>query len=334
MERRIGFDTLKLFERTYQMKDIIILLCIIVPLKLNAQSFTPYSQFHINKVLYNPAAVGSEDQIRASMFVRKEWSTFPGTPHNNLLLADLPVNLNRMGIGIRVGNESIVASNIWDAHLMYAYKINLAKGKLSFGMNVGFQRYQFDPNKIAIQDEDDVLLSSKHNAVYPNLGFGMLFMKNRFFIGASALSVLKHPDNSFLAESTNSFVNRNFILNTSNTWKTSRDTKLEATILASYNFQKNPLICASFIGNYREKIYVGTNVRSNKSMAIILGIKLDKVASAFENMCLGYSYDVNFSSLNRYLNNTHEVTLNISFDKPKSIPKERQKPVEISPYDL
>ncbi len=109
---------------------------------------------------------------------------------------------------------------------------------------------------------------------------------------------------------------------------------METALLASWNLKKAPLLCASFIGNYKEKLYVGTNLRSNRSLAIIFGIKLDKIASAFENMCLGYSYDVNFSSLNKYLNNTHEITLNISLDKPKSLPKERQKPVEISPYDL
>ena len=67
---------------------------------------------------------------------------------------------------------------------------------------------------------------------------------------------------------------------------------------------------------------------------MILNLRLSKISAGLENLALGYSYDINFSSSNKYLNNTHEVSINMSLEKPKSIRKQRQKPVEISPYDL
>ncbi len=313
---------------------ISLLLSILVQVAAGGQSFIHFSQFQLNKALYNPAAAGMDNTVNATLFVRKEWTSFPAAPQGNVLIADMPINYDRMGIGIRIGQQSIVANNNWEGHIMYSYKINFGKGRLAFGMNAGFQQYQFNSSKLAILDEDDILLSSKQNALYPDLGVGLFYAQNKFSLGFSSLGLISHPDNSFNIEASKAFISKNFILTTSKTWTLGNSLELESALLANYILNFNAFASISFIANYKRELFFGANMKSNKSAAVIMGLKLDKLSASLENVCLGYSYDINFSPLNKYLNNTHEITLNMRFDKPKSVKKQKQKPEEISPYNL
>ncbi|MBC7388167.1 MAG: PorP/SprF family type IX secretion system membrane protein [Opitutaceae bacterium] len=313
---------------------VLIVLSFLTHIASLGQFVVNYSQFQLNKALYNPAAAGINNTVNTTLFNRREWTSFPGTPQSNVLIGDMPINYERMGIGIRIGQQSIVANNNWEGHILYSYKINMGKGRLAFGMNVGLQQYQFNSSKLAILDDDDILLSSKQNALYPDLGCGLFYVKNRFSLGLSALGLLKHPNNSFNIENTKSYNSKNITLITSKIWILGSSLELESALLANYMLNYNPFVSCSFVANYKKELYVGGNFKSNKSAAVILGIKLDKLSASLENVCLGYSYDLNFSALNKYLNNTHEITLNLNFDKPKSVKKAKQKPEEISPYNL
>ena len=210
----------------------------------------------------------------------------------------------------------------------------MGKGKLAFGMNAGLQQFQFNASKLAILDDDDILLSSNQNTIYPDLGCGLFYVKNKFSVGFSALGLINHPKNSFNIENTKSFNSKNFVLTTSKYWSLGNLWELESALLANYMLNYKPFASGSFIANYKKELFFGASMKSNNSTAVILGIKLDKLSASLENVCLGYSYDFNFSPLNKYLNNTHEITLSLHFDKPKSIKKQKQKPEEISPYNL
>ena len=298
------------------------------------QNAIHYSQFHQNKTLYNPAAVGIGDKVNLTFLGRKQWASFPGSPQYNVFLGDISVNHDRMGLGIRLSQQSIVANKNWEAHLMYAYKINLRKGKMAFGVNAGAMQYQFVQSLVAVKEEDDILLASKQNQLYPDLAFGLAYSKNEFFIGFSALGLISHPKNSFNLESNRSFISKTFVLTIDKNWKLSNVWGLQTALLSHYALNERSVSSISLVTNYKKELFMGGNFKSNKSAAIILGLKLDKLSAALENVCLGYSYDLNFSPLSSYLNNTHEISINIKFDKPKSLNKEKQKPEEISPYDL
>lgn len=109
---------------------------------------------------------------------------------------------------------------------------------------------------------------------------------------------------------------------------------LQPSFLAIYVPNIHNLEIANLVLDYKKELYLGSSYRSNKSMVFMLAVRLNKISTVLENLRVGYSYDLNLSSLNSYLQNTHEITLSLFFDPPKNLKKESQKPSEISPYDL
>lgn len=299
------------------------------------QDNIPFSQNYVNKVLINPAVVGLQDQIQVAVFARKEWTSFPGAPNSNMLVADMPINHNSMGIGLRVFQESILVNDNWYAHLLYSYKINLDKGKLAFGMNVGLAQYNFNVNRLSIKDSDDQLLANKTTGhIQPDLGFGVLYSKKKLLVGFSVANMLKHPNNVFNPEISKGNVKPNYSGLLSQKLDLSMNWELEALFLGNYCNNHGLIGSSAVLLSHKKGFTFGGSYRTSKSAALMLGLRLDRVSAALENCTLGYSYDLNLGETKVYLNNTHEFTLAIKFDKPKSIQKENQKPIEISPYNL
>lgn len=299
-----------------------------------SQPFVPYSQSFSNIALYNPAAAGIQEQINISIFSRREWTTFPGSPTSNMAIADLPINHNRMGIGLRFAQQRVVANDDWQALFMYSYKINLRKGIVSFGIHLGMTQYYFNSSRIAIRDEDDILLSGPSRTYYADFGCGLMYATKTFNIGLASSDLFNHPNNSFHISYTKATIQPNYYLTSSKKWELSTKWGVETTLLAHYEPYKDPFATLSTVASFQMELFIGTNLKSNKTMALLVGINLNKLSTSLEHVRLGYSYDLNFSSLNKYLNNTHEVTLTLKFDKPRSVRSEKEKPSEISPYDL
>ena len=311
------------------------LLTVFCPFFVFAQDNIPFSQNYVNKILINPAAVGLQEQIQVGLFSRREWTSFPGAPNSNMLVADMPINHNSMGIGLRVFQESILVNDNWYAHLLYSYKINLNKGKLAFGMNVGLVQYNFNVNRLAIKDSDDQLLANTTTGrIQPDLGFGVLYSKKKMLVGFSVANMLKHPNNVFNPEISRGNVKPNYSGLVSQKIDLSTAWELEALFLGNYWNNQHIVGSSTVLLTYKKGFTFGGSYRTSKSAALMLGLRLERVSAALENCTLGYSYDLNLGETSVYLNNTHEFTLAIKFDKPKNIQTEKQKPKELSPYDL
>jgi len=300
-----------------------------------AQQLGTYSQYYIQNSLYNPAAVGIDEQINLALFVRKEWTSFPGTPSSNLLIGDSPFNHNRMGIGLQLGQESIVATKTWQANISYAYKINLKKGKLSFGAKLGIHQTRFNASDLTIKDEQDKTLTSiQSNSLTPDLGFGFHYMDKSWSAGIAMYNLTSNQFHAFQNSSTDGEYNSSFSLQASKNIPLNQNWGFQPSLLAVYLPKLYNLEIVNLTVDYKKELYLGSSYRSNKSIVFMLAVRLNKISTALENLRVGYSYDLNMSSLNTYLQNTHELTLSLLFDHPKSVKRESQKPAEISPYDL
>lgn len=304
-------------------------------LATSAQQQGIYSQYYIQHSLYNPAAVGNDEQINIALFFRKEWTTFPGTPSSNLLIGDSPFNHGRMGIGLQIGQESVVATKTWLANVSYAYRINLKKGKLAFGAKLGMHQTRFNASELTIKDEQDRTLTTMvTNAITPDLGFGLHYSNKSWHAGIAMYNLTSNQFHAFENTTSAGEYNASFSLQASKNLSLNPNWNLQPSFLAVYIPNIHHLEIGNLTLSYKKELYLGTSYRSNQSMVFMLGVRLNKISSALENLRVGYSYDLNMSTLNVYLQNTHELTLSLLFDHPKSLKRESQKPSEISPYDL
>lgn len=302
---------------------------------LRAQNTLIFSQYYLHKSLFNPAAVGLNEAINLALYARREWTSFPGTPTSNLFIGDMAFNHERMGVGIQLGQESIVATRTWHAAALYSYKINLSKGRLSFGAKLGMHQTHFNVSDLTIKDEQDkVLATSNQTRITPDIGFGLCYLRKKWSIGASAYNLSSNTQSAFISDGGTTRFSTNYSFQSTYLLELNPNWHLEPSVLGIYIPNWSRLGIVTAILDYKNEIYLGSSYRSNKSVAVIIGVRLDKISMALENLRIGYSYDLNFSSLNTYLNNTHEFTLSLVIDKPKNLRKEKQKPVEISPYDL
>jgi len=181
------------------MKNIFSYIIVLFFLNLAhtgiSQQLANTSYFDVTKHYFNPADVGTDNQIRTSLFFRQQWVSFSGAPTTGFLSLQYPFDNLNMSAGLIIDHDQTAAISKTGAQLLYAYKINGLLGeesRLSLGINAGFHQYSFDPQDEVYNDQDDVLLISSFSKAFPSVGFGASFIsstteydENVLFMGVS-----------------------------------------------------------------------------------------------------------------------------------------------------
>ncbi len=301
-----------------------------------AQQDALVSQYMHLPVLFNPASVGAEDKIKAGLLFRRQWVGMNNAPSTNGFVVDMPFNYSRMGLGVNVLQESIVAENKLTFQLCYSYKINLAKGKMAFGMNAGAINYRFDDSKIAIKDADDKVIGNGALAsTQPDFGFGFYYHSAKWQLGISANHLLKHKlgyfdelvANATVTRQVYGFAKRNFKLNEKYTVSTSVLAKIQQPVNVS-QAEANAILV------FKDELWLGAGYRTLKAATFQIGFKMGKVNQSLQDIRLSYNYDLALENPTSSFGPTHEIVLRAFFDKPLKPERIQNKPKAISPLDL
>ncbi len=312
----------------------LLLLCFLSQ-EAQAQPSTTLSQFYMHKAIYNPGATGVNPTIEMAAFSRREWTSFPESPTYNFLIADMPIKHRQMGVGIQLDQESIVATQKRAGNFLYSYKINMGSGTLSFGVKIGVCQTRFNASAISVKDEQDKLLNQNQiNAITPTIGFGIWYAKSNLSAGFAMYDMSESASAALIPSLGQNQTVKSFSGQFNYTFALGGNWNLHFFLLDLYLPEKYNIASATTLLNYKNQLSLGSGYRSNQNLTFLANFKLNKIATALENMELGYSYDVNLSPSANYFGNSHEISLKLSLEKPKNVAHEKQKPQEISPYDL
>lgn len=167
-------------------KNILTLVLSLVGLIGFAQQEPIYTQYGMNQAMFNPAYAGVNNVMSFSLMSRVQWAGLNGAPFTNTLLGSTSFFNNKGGAGIIVQSNSYGVSTNLELFAQAAYKIQLGlNANLSIGIQGGYLSYRNDFTKIPEADLDPVFGTVDANVSEPNVGMGIFFSNQNFYLGFS-----------------------------------------------------------------------------------------------------------------------------------------------------
>jgi type IX secretion system PorP/SprF family membrane protein len=175
------------------MKKLCVLITILLMCsEIKSQQDAQYNLYQFNQMVINPAYAGSKDGLSSVAAVRQQWAGFDGAPRTACMSLHGPISLKNIGLGLTVVNDQMGPRNVLSIYgnVAYIIKIN-SKSSLSFGLNGGYNRYQFRFNKITFESTEAIPaeFASIQNKGTLDINSGLYFKADGFFAGLSATHI-------------------------------------------------------------------------------------------------------------------------------------------------
>jgi type IX secretion system PorP/SprF family membrane protein len=301
------------------MKKPAIILCLfLASISAIAQRDALYSQFMFNRLVINPAYSASRDMLTMTLLNRNQWMGFgDGSPRTLTFSAQSPLQNENVGVGFFVYADK--TGPFTDVGFMgnYAYRVKLGNGKLSMGIQAGFNQVNVNWDELQMREGDDqIILARPKNKLQPDANLGVYYYTNKYFIGFSSKQLFESQYGKVEQEdglSTYATLARHFYGMAGLVTPISEKIMFRPAMMLKYtrNAPMNVDINASFIFN--NIFTLGTSYRTNynavtskNAIVFLLELNLNK------NWRLGYSYDSYLSEMKTHTSGSHEFM--ISYD--------------------
>lgn len=173
----------------FAVKIIVVLALLFSSKQSQAQQDPIYAQYMNNPMLINPAYAGSNSMFNAGIQYRTQWAGLDDNPTTVNFSSNMAVYRNKAGVGLLVTQDKLGDATNTEVNGVFAYRLNLDKTSLSFGMQTGFIQYQNDLSKLRILDPDDAAFTATTETKF-NTGFGIQLKGDRFIAGLSVPRML------------------------------------------------------------------------------------------------------------------------------------------------
>ena len=298
-------DTLKLAIVSFMLLNTML---------TNAQQLPHYAQYKYNMQVLNPAFVGSKSDLNASLLTRQQWMNVEGAPETTTFSVNTRLN-SGFGLGATVVNDQLGLVDNTDVNLDVSYTIPTSEfGRLSLGIKGGTA---FFTNDLAggITVDNEVYASTSGN--YGNLGFGMLYTTEDYYVGLSAQNLFTSPvfelqDDIQTVEGLergNYFLTAGMPIELSKfndiVFSPSAMVKYSPTLPLSVDVNANFI----FNGNFE----AGVSYRLQNSLSAMVAVILN------DKFRIGYAYENYITGLGQNLN-THEIILRIDLNLKRNKP--------------
>ncbi|MBT30961.1 MAG: hypothetical protein CMO01_14980 [Thalassobius sp.] len=272
-----------------------------------------YTQYMFNGLAINPGFTGAHEVISLTAGTRIQWTgTSSEKPVTHTFSAHAPLAIDRGAVGGYVIADKIGNTTRNMVMGSYAYRIPMGLGKLSFGMSAGFTTFQSDP--VDAKDMDDPLNQDIGTVTKPQIGAGLFYYTDRFFLGLSAPNLMKYTIEANGATMPYYEYQRHFFAYSGYVIKMSEDLQFKPNVLFKY-VDGAPMqldLNANFL--FYEKFGIGASYRSLDAFSIIAEFQLPQPFFR-----IGYSYDLTHTELFSQQYGTHEIVLNYRFGIKKNI---------------
>lgn len=173
----------------FQRKIALFLVLLSFFVVGRAQYDTHFTHYWNVENLYNPAAMNRNDKMNIVGSYAMQMAGFYGAPNSMYFGANtvLPYGGGRHSGGVGLHNESIGLFKHKRILLNYAYKFNLKKGWINVGAGAGVIGESFESGDLETTDPNDPAFpTGNENGTVGDISAGMLFVRNNFYLGASA----------------------------------------------------------------------------------------------------------------------------------------------------
>lgn len=301
------------------MKKITLLICILVfATKTKAQQDPQFNMYQFNQMIINPAYAGSRDALSIVGIVRNQWVSFPGAPKTLCLSGHAPILNKNIGVGATITRDEIGPRNTTGIYGNFAYILKLApKVKLSFGLNAGYNRYQFNYDELTFSSSEappPELLNSLTKGTFDMNG-GLFLKGTAFYVGFSAShintpSVYTYSANTIAGASYSYRVKTHLFLTAGYSFIINKDFIFAPTVMIK-QVPENLTADVNLSFFIYKKMWLGVFYRSGFGPGALLQYYITNKFRA------GLSYDTGLSDA-RNLGSSFEVMLGYDFATNKS----------------
>lgn len=274
-----------------------------------AQNDVQYTHHLFNRLAYNPAFAGSQCAPVLNGTYRNQWMGLDKAPTTGRIEFHAPFSNQRSGFGIGLTrDEAAIFSNTY-LDLNYAYRFNVSdEGKLAIGikgqLDNGRANWQ-DTNPLDVGDQ--FLGNDDRTNTRFNVGLGLYYTQNNFYLGLSAPQLMKSSFYDRVGISGDGADYRTYYLMGGFVTDLSSNVKLIPGFLVSYNANAPFEVDLNANLVFMEKLWLGLNYRVGDSIDGLIQYQLS------DRLRAGLSYDFTTTMLNMVSNGTVEVNANYMF---------------------
>ena len=160
-----------------------------------AQQLPQFTQYMYNTISINPAYAGSRETLSIVGLHRSQWVGLEGAPTTQTLSVHTPLRNEKIGLGLSLINDELGYENFSYLYGDFSYAIQTSEeAKLAFGIKAGFTSYSLDPEYRSSQSNDPTIFGIE-DRWSPNVGAGVYWSTNKWYLGLSAPRILKTNQN-------------------------------------------------------------------------------------------------------------------------------------------
>ena len=315
---KTSFIVSRIFFRVY----FIGLFCLFFETGAFSQQAVQFSQYIFNGLILNPAYSGYKESTNAHLIYRTQWTGLNGAPTTTSFTLDGVSKSFNHGFGAEIVQDKLGAQSNLQVDISYAYRLRINEAsRLSFGFSAGITQYKLDGSQLSTYDPSENLTSQTRNTIHPDLGFGLFYATDRYFIGLSATGLLS---NSFQQDPTYFIIQptRYYYLTWGALFEITDQISFKPSLLLKDDL-KGPLnVDFNSFFLFNEKLWVGGSYRTgynipglNSQLQNHLSIN-DAASFLVEyyinpTLRIGYAFDYSFNNLQTVSSGSHELSVGL-----------------------
>lgn len=296
-------------------KWIIAMLMLGASLGAQDLDLPDLTNYQHNWMIYNPAFTGSREVSSISMFYRQVDFKIPAPVYGQLSWHS-PTRNEKVAIGLSYFNEtnpgdlfntsnSTTSQTKDNIYLNYAFRVWAGGGRLAFGISAGVTTYSLAMQPNLLHPGDNYLMREGFEVI-PNVGAGILYYTQKYFIGVAVpkflsrgerLQDITHDFKAYTGVLTGGYefrITDNFIVNPS------------ALVLYKLNQPLNVQAGLNF-GLFNEKIWLGGVYKRPDFLSALFNVELSP------KIMMGYAYSFSLGNTFNYYEKTHEIVFRYEF---------------------
>lgn len=279
---------------------------------VQAQQLTRYTQFMFNRMAFNPAAAGYKEVVSATGLYRYQWAGFgEGAPRTLNLNVHTPLERFNSGIGLNIINDQIGFGTSTMVTFNYAYRLNVAGGKLSFGAAAGINQQSLDGTKLRPEQAGDPNIPQTNATETPlEISGGAYYQNDRFYLGASMMQI-----NQAKSSGTNGVfydLRQHVFVMGGATFAVAEAMKLQPNALVKSDLSSTQFdIGANLVFN--NKFWGGLSYNSSADINLLLGAYPIGDNENNPRLGIGYAYGYATGALAGNQSGIHEIMVHYDF---------------------
>jgi type IX secretion system PorP/SprF family membrane protein len=284
-------------------------------LDVSAQQDPHYTQYMYNMSVMNPAYAGSKENMTGGLLYRKQWVEIEGAPTTGTFFINSPVGKN-VGLGLSAINDKIGPVEETNVYADFSYTLDLGGDhKLAFGMKGGGTFHKVGLKDIGlyhVPDADDPAFSQDASKSFLNIGSGLFYYTNKYYVAFSVPNMLKssylsYNGTRFGSETLHYFLTGGYVFDLNPNLKFKPSTMIKSALNSPVSID----LSANFL--YVDKFEVGGTYRLQDSFGAMVNYAVTP------SLRIGYAYDHIVSDLKVTTPSSHEIMVLFNLNFPKKV---------------